>query len=225
MADVTTTDVGLRERKKIETRRIIRAAALDLAIEDGLENLTIDAIVDRAGIARRTFFNYFDHKEDALVADTTAAAEAVRGEVVARPAEESPLHAIRAVITQRDIFALMNTDRDRMLARQKFVQQHPVLATRQASQHVHVEQALAEAVAQRMGVDTADDLRPSLIAGVAGTALRVAMKWWSAREDANLVEALNKAFDLLEQGLLTHQMTEPAIAGPQNREGGASAHE
>lgn len=229
MVETTAADLGLRERKKIETRRLIRTVALDLAIEGGLENVTVEAIVDRAGVSRRTFFNYFEHKDDALVTDAAAAAEALRREIIARPAEESPLHAIRAVIADRDIFALMNTDRDRMLARQRLVREHPTLSARQLNQHVHMEKALAEAVAERLRVDVAEDLRPSLIAGVAGTAMRVAMHWWAAREDDTLVRTLASAFDLLEQGLLTDTTprfeADADTLGSMIQEGGASAHE
>lgn len=95
MAESTTADIGLRERKKIETRRLIRSVALDLVIEGGLENVTVEAIVDRAGFSRRTFFNYFDRKEDALVADASAAADTLRRKIIERPAYETPLHAIQ----------------------------------------------------------------------------------------------------------------------------------
>ena len=104
---------------------MIRRVALDLATEHRLEELTVEAIAEGADISPRTFFNYFSHKEDALVTDAAAAATALHPEIIARPADESPLHAIRAMITEHDLFTLMNTDRDRTLARQKLVQQHP----------------------------------------------------------------------------------------------------
>lgn len=225
MAELTTADLGLRERKKIKTRRHIRTVALDLALEGGVENATVDAIVHRAGVSRRTFFNYFDHKDDALVTDTATVSDALRREIIARPAEESPLHAIRAVVTERDIFALMNTNRERTLARQKLVKQHPFLAARQLTQHAHMEQALAEAVATRLGADAESDLRPSLIASVAGSAMRVAAQWWSTREHENLVRALTTAFDMLEQGLLTDAATGPDGTEPTPMERGPSTHE
>src|SRR5699024_9386238 len=106
---------GLRERKKLETRRLIRRVALDLSRERGLEHLTVEAIAERAGISPRTFFNYFTHKEDALVTDASSVTESIRRLVIDRPAHETPLHAIRATITEHDFFSLMNSDRDRML--------------------------------------------------------------------------------------------------------------
>lgn len=223
-------DISLRERKKLETRRLIRRVALDLASEKGLEELTVEAIAQGAGISPRTFFNYFSHKEDALVTDAAAAAEALRPEIVARPAEESPLHAIRAVVTEYDLFSLMNTDRDRTRARQKLVQQHPSLLTRQLAQHALVEQALAGAIAQRLGVDPAADLRPALVAGVAGTTMRIAINRWTDDEDVKLTDLISAAFDMLEQGLLTYAPEDPhrgadSPAADASQTGGASHDE
>ncbi|MBI9113543.1 TetR/AcrR family transcriptional regulator [Sanguibacter suaedae] len=58
---------GLRERKRAETRLRLEQAAVELVQRDGLERLTVDAIAARADVSSRTFFNYFDSKEDAIL--------------------------------------------------------------------------------------------------------------------------------------------------------------
>ena len=58
---------GLRERQRLETLRRLHVAASDLAEKEGLSAATVDAITDRAGVSRRTFFNYFASKEDAIL--------------------------------------------------------------------------------------------------------------------------------------------------------------
>ncbi|SLM92510.1 acyl-CoA-like ligand-binding transcription factor [Brevibacterium yomogidense] len=216
----TPPDISLRERKKLETRRMIRRVALDLAMEHGLEELTVEAIAQAAEISPRTFFNYFSHKEDALVTDAAAAASALHPAIVARPAEESPLHAIRAVITEHDLFSLMNTDRDRTLARQKLVQQHPTLTSRQLGQHALMEQALRDAVAERLGTDPESDLRPALVAGVAGSVMRIAIQRWTASDDTKLSDLLVSAFDMLEQGLLSHAPVDASASDAASQAGG-----
>lgn len=55
-----------RERNKQVTRHAISTAALDLMREQGYEALTIDLVAERAGISRRTFFNYFPSINEAL---------------------------------------------------------------------------------------------------------------------------------------------------------------
>lgn len=61
----TTTEPGLRERKRAETEAALVRAAYDLA-EGGIGAVTAEAIADRAGVSRRTFFNYFPSVESAL---------------------------------------------------------------------------------------------------------------------------------------------------------------
>jgi AcrR family transcriptional regulator len=59
---------GLRQRKRLETRLALRRAAVGLALDaGGVDNLSIDAITDRANVSRRTFFNYFPTKEACFV--------------------------------------------------------------------------------------------------------------------------------------------------------------
>lgn len=204
-AEEPSLSAGLRERKKVETRRTIRQVALDLALELGLENLTVEAIAHAAGVSPRTFFNYFSRKEDALVTDGAGAAATLQTQIVNRPAHESPLHAIRTAIAQNDPFSLLNADRDRALARQKLVQDSPTLLARQLAQYSILEHAFAAAVAHRLQVDPVDDMRPALVASVATAALRVAVQRWTANDvSTSLDKVLGAAFNALEQGLLTH---------------------
>jgi AcrR family transcriptional regulator len=52
-----------------DTRARIAAAAFELFAAQGYENTTVDAIAERAGIARRTFFRYFRSKDDVIFPD------------------------------------------------------------------------------------------------------------------------------------------------------------
>ena len=61
------SDLGLRERKRRQTRKDLEAVTLELVVRDGLEKTTIEAISEKANVSPRTFFNYFDSKEDALL--------------------------------------------------------------------------------------------------------------------------------------------------------------
>jgi AcrR family transcriptional regulator len=58
---------GLRERKKRETARAIEVAAVELAAEHPLSDVTVEAISARADVTSRTFFNYYASKEDAVL--------------------------------------------------------------------------------------------------------------------------------------------------------------
>lgn len=57
-----------RERKKQEVRRRIYDAAFALFLERGFENTTVEAIAERADVAKGTVFNYFPRKTSLLAA-------------------------------------------------------------------------------------------------------------------------------------------------------------
>jgi AcrR family transcriptional regulator len=58
---------GLRERKKRARREALVDATHRLAAEHGLEHVTVEAICAEVGISVRTFFNYFESKDDAVL--------------------------------------------------------------------------------------------------------------------------------------------------------------
>ena len=67
MSDSANSEVSLRERKRAATRGSISAIARSLTAERGLNGYTVEEVCEQAGISRRTFFNYFPSKEDAIL--------------------------------------------------------------------------------------------------------------------------------------------------------------
>jgi len=199
----TVESQGRRERKKAETRRAIRDAALERALELGVEHLTVTEITEAVDISPRTFFNYFGCKEDALVADGTVLADQLRERARARPLDEVPLDTLRAVLTESDSMIAAESGREQTLARQRLIQAHPSLAARQLAQFAVIERTFVEVLAERMGVDAGEDLRPAVLAALAQGVLRAAMGRWSADGSEPLVTVISRAFDLLHEGVLT----------------------
>ena len=54
------------QSKRTKTARAIQRATLHLAASLGYEVVTIDMIAEHAGISRRTFFNHYENKHEAL---------------------------------------------------------------------------------------------------------------------------------------------------------------
>ena len=69
---------GLRERKKQARRAALIEAAQLLVAEHGLDAVTVEMISAEAGVSARTFFNYFESKDDAVLgAESSGLAEDV----------------------------------------------------------------------------------------------------------------------------------------------------
>lgn len=185
---------GLRERKKRATRRALQRAALHLVAERGLDEVTVEEIAAEADVSPRTFFNYFATKEDALSAvDPEAVAENCEA-VAARPAEESPLEALRAVFVWRAEQSASDTEFWRYRA--LVAKAYPDLFARVLGASVASDHQIARVLAERMGVDPRVDPRPLLLAGISSVVRRTAMQiWLVGGQRQNLVDVLAECFD------------------------------
>lgn len=67
MHSVTESATTSRERRRAETTRTLISLARRATAAHGLHGFTIEELCDQAGISRRTFFNYFASKEDAVL--------------------------------------------------------------------------------------------------------------------------------------------------------------
>ncbi|MGH3098176.1 MAG: TetR/AcrR family transcriptional regulator [Streptosporangiales bacterium] len=201
---------GRRERKKQATRRAIKQAALTLALERGIEHLTVEEISEAADVSPRTFFNYFSCKEDALIGEAGEAAAELRELIAQRPADEAPLRTLRVALRESELLSSAHATREHALARQRLVHANPSLLPRQLAQYATIERALTEAMAERLGVDPDDDLRPQLLAALAGSVVKVAMKRWTANGTRRPAKLVDEAFDVLEQGAVIGTQPQPA---------------
>lgn len=191
---------GRRDRKKSETRRALRTAALRLAQEVGYENLTIEAITEAVDVSARTFFNYFGSKDDALLALDPEWAAELADSLSRRPAEENPVQALRAVFVA--LADELIEGEPVWWARMELVRATPELWPQLVARFAQFERRLTEAVAARIGSDPDADLYPGVVAASVVGALRVAVEHRrSGRNAVPLSGLLDAAFDTLAAGL------------------------
>lgn len=90
---------SLRTRKREETRVALVQAAYAIVRDAAFEDLTAEAVADRAGVSRRTFFNYFPSVESVLTASVTEFFASVGDRLDARPVDEDVLDSALTVVT------------------------------------------------------------------------------------------------------------------------------
>jgi AcrR family transcriptional regulator len=192
---------GRRERKKRETRAALAAAALRLALEKGPDNVTVEEIAEAADVSVRTFFNYFPHKEHAILGrDPDDLALALRRFRDA-PEGESPMTTSRQIVA-KVIEELSDVENHETAVSQRItlLMQSPNLLAQFVVLGAEDERELAAALAERMG-EPPGSPRPALIVGATTMAVRVAMEQRKAGSDRSLLSLVDEAFTLLAGGL------------------------
>jgi AcrR family transcriptional regulator len=193
--------MGLREQKRQLTREAIADAALALALDVGLEHVTVEAIAREVFISPRTVSNYFSCKEEAVVAGGLSDSYQIVDDFSRRPVEESPLHSVQAVLVE---IARGRSVEQQRVALQKIdlVRSYPLLASFVAAQYAQLEERLREAIAARQGADR-DDVSPWLTAAAAVSAIRYAEASWveAGGRAEDMPELLQRAFERVEGAL------------------------
>jgi AcrR family transcriptional regulator len=178
---------GLRERKRQQTRERLTRAAMALFLERGFETTTLDDIAAAAEISRRSFFHYFDSKEDVVFAWHEEITAALVAAITARPANESMLAAAENAISA----IARQIEPGETIAMARLKRDNPALRARDQVKYEQLERALAEALGKRAGHKT-EKLRARLVAMIATGAMRIGGELWAAEGARENPEALVK---------------------------------
>jgi AcrR family transcriptional regulator len=207
MADLQS--LTLRERNKARARAEIADAALRLFFDRGFEGVTVDEIVTAAGVSRRTFFRYFETKEDALLADYPEL-NARLGEALDASEQDNAMDTIRAGLHRMADWYIERSEA--VLARSKVIRDTSAsVAARNLEFLTQWERSVAHAVASQVGAG-AGDLLPRTAAAMIVGAFRAALTQWvraSCGQDLHVLT--DQALDLIEHGL------QPALSSPGKR--------
>jgi AcrR family transcriptional regulator len=201
--------MGLRERKKAETRAALSWAAIRLTVEKGLDNVKVEEIAEAAGVSPRTFNNYFSSKGEAIVSRHLDRSLRVAEQLRQRPASEPLWEAIRhAALAQLDpgpeVIAHPVANREQWVAGVRLMVAEPSIQMEFLRASALAEAEVAAAIAERTGTDPKHDLYPKLVAAAVMAAANTATQHWMESDPDTPVERLlTEALDQLIAGLPT----------------------
>ncbi|WP_329135898.1 TetR family transcriptional regulator [Streptomyces sp. NBC_01476] len=192
---------GLRERKKVQTRIAIRAAAYRLFAEQGYDATPVDQIAAAADVSPSTVFRYFPTKEDIVLTDEYDDEMATL--LRARPLDEQPLAAVRNMMHEALGRVLDDqAGRAELIQREKLIRDVPAIRARSHESMSATGRLLADVIAERTGRPT-DDLGVRVfIAAVFGVLHETTMYWVEhGREEEDLLPLLDEALGMVGNGL------------------------
>jgi AcrR family transcriptional regulator len=205
-AGVAGADLGLRERKKLRTRQTIREAARRLIDERGYDNTTIEQIAAAAEVSPSTVFRYFPSKEHIVLTDDYA--RFTMAFLRERPADEPPLAALRAVVTET-VRRLAGEFSEEYRWRRRLVRQVPAIRALVGEEQDRWVESVGEVLAERAGL-AADNLELRVLVGAVTGAFHQVL-WGEYEEEADLVEMIGRALAVLEH---PDAVGRPAAGGP-----------
>lgn len=185
---------GLRERKKLRTRRTLQNEALRLFESKGYDATTIEEIAAAAEMSPRTFSRHFRAKEDVVLWDDFAP---TFSEFFARrPAGEALGLAIGEALRE-GLRSISPEDLGRMQRRMRLIHSTPALRERGYPQLGLMMEAFAPVVAGRLNLPP-DDVRARVFAGALMGALVAMFELWQEQGGAVDEEVLDRVLGTLD---------------------------
>lgn len=201
------TEIGLRERKKERTRRLIGETAQRLFAERGFDAVTVAEVARAADVSEGTVFNYFPTKEQLFYSGMEAFEAQLVDAVRERSADESVLDAFRRFQLESAKRLAHDETADTVATAARIVGASPALQSREREVVAQSTNALATLVADESGLHLVEAwtvanalmgvqramvayVRSEVLAGRRGSRLAT-----DARTQAK------RAFSRLEQGL------------------------
>lgn len=199
--------MGLRERKRRETRHDLEMATIKLVASNGIKHTTIDMICKASDVSKRTFFNYFDSKEDAVLGlHDIEISQSVLIDHAQRYNSADRIVTINALLFR--IIGPSIADPTLRSARLDVIRQDPRLLERQLSRMTYVSKRLQTAIEQLFALEGMSPIsteQAEILLAACGSGLRIAIRQWSATQQPLSLSTLEQQSLTLIREALTAQ--------------------
>lgn len=166
-----------RGEARTPMRDALVAAAITLFEERGFDATTVDDIVARAGVGRRSFFRYFPSKESVVFPDHEGALRRM-SDFLADEAGFGQDPVARVCDAARLVLAMYAADPAFSLARYRLTRQVPALRTHELAVVRRYESALAAFLRTRYAGRADGGLRADVVSAAVVAAHNHALRSW-----------------------------------------------
>ena len=188
----------MRDRRKLETRRLLEDKARRLFARHGFRATSIDEIARAAGVSRTTFFRYFPSKEAVVFASQERTVEEFARALAERPAGENALRAFEeAVVALARRNEGDTVEKQRALELWALYAANPELRARLAESTQTWVEEMARVLARREGVDEPEPRHYVASAVAMELMQQVNEEWQRANGELPGEELIRKRFKVL----------------------------
>jgi AcrR family transcriptional regulator len=186
---------GVRERKRLATWHALRASALGLIAQRGYDSVTVEEIAAKAGVSKRTFFNYFSSKDAVVFDPGPAEPELWKGLAAARPTDEPIWKSLEAFF-----LGYLDAHQHVLPLQKQLIVSSSALAQIARTTSSQLERFLTEWVATRMPVSTTTAFDAAAVTNAALAVLHVAFFTWVPEEGSTQMAGLiRRGFDAVTE--------------------------
>jgi AcrR family transcriptional regulator len=195
--------MGLREAKKLETRREIADTAMRLFVQRGFDHVTVAEVAADARVSEKTVFNYFPTKEDLFFDEVPEREEALAAAISDRKPGESVVTALHR-LQARDCPRLCSAG---FATFARIIEESPALQAKELEVMAQLTETLAGAIRTELSVPELDaKIAANMLVGVHWQLFRNARAQALAGRHGpaavrRLRSDLDRAYRLLEHGL------------------------
>lgn len=186
--DVQDDEDALTDARVARSSRALRMAMHDLLYEQAFDTITVQHIIERAGVSRGTFYARYRNKNDALLASFEGMFSSMAAHLEASP-RDARLVPVQELLTH-------------------FLEAQPVMASLRAAGTLdgileYGVDLLADLIERRLPVTGArPSLPPRLVARMLAGALLEMTLWWLDQPARSTPSILDREFHTMAQRML-----------------------
>jgi AcrR family transcriptional regulator len=190
---------SLHERKQQVVRDAIWDAATDLFADKGFNETTVDDIAAAAGVSRRSFFRYFESKNDLMGYAMTSYGDELIAAIDGCPKTHSLYEVLRETVQQVALSAATRPRTEKILG---ILSKHPDARAAQSTGMAEVQERLTKVLAPRCKPTGEDALAGSMVAAMIMEFAGLTVQWWYDNGRPPMADAVEHTFATLNRLML-----------------------
>jgi AcrR family transcriptional regulator len=185
---------SLHERKQQAVRDAIWDGATDLFAEKGFNETTVDDIAKAAGVSRRSFFRYFESKNDLMAYAMASYGVELVAAIDACPKNYSLFEVLRETVHSVAMGAAARPRTQKILG---IVSKYPDARFAQSARMAEVQEHITAALLPRCKRAGENTLTAGIVAAMILEFAGLTIQWWYENGQEEMSDAVDHTFAIL----------------------------